>query len=88
MQVRHLPKHWRNIRVSSRPFTLAVIAAGEQSGHLDQVLENLAEDLQSQQTLRNKLLAATLYPAIVSMVALLIVFFLAHLCGTASGTGV
>ena len=55
---------------------LAVIAAGEQSGHLDQVLENLAEDLQSQQTLRNKLLAATLYPAIVSMVALLIVFFL------------
>ena len=55
---------------------LAVIAAGEQSGHLDQVLENLAEDLQTQQTLRNKLLAATLYPAIVSMVALLIVFFL------------
>ena len=55
---------------------LAVIAAGEQSGHLDQVLENLAEDLQAQQTLRNKLLAATLYPAIVSMVALLIVFFL------------
>ena len=55
---------------------LAVIAAGEQSGHLDQVLEKLAEDLQAQQTLRNKLLAATLYPAIVSMVALLIVFFL------------
>jgi len=55
---------------------LAVIAAGEQSGHLDQVLENLAEDLQAQQTLRNKLLTATLYPAIVSMVALLIVFFL------------
>ena len=55
---------------------LAVIAAGEQSGHLDQVLENLAEDLQAQQTLRNKLLAATLYPAIVSVVALLIVFFL------------
>lgn len=55
---------------------LAVIAAGEQSGHLDMVLESLAEDLQTQQALRNKLLAATLYPAIVSMVALLIVFFL------------
>lgn len=55
---------------------LAVIAAGEQSGHLDMVLESLAEDLQTQQTLRNKLLAATLYPAIVSVVALLIVFFL------------
>lgn len=55
---------------------LAVIAAGEQSGHLDLVLESLADDLQNQQTLRNKLMAATLYPAIVSVVALLIVFFL------------
>jgi general secretion pathway protein F len=55
---------------------LAVIAAGEQSGHLDMVLESLAEDLQTQKALRNKLLAATLYPAIVSVVALLIVFFL------------
>ena len=55
---------------------LAVIATGEQSGHLDMVLESLAEDLQTQQALRNKLLAATLYPAIVSVVALLIVFFL------------
>ena len=55
---------------------LAVIAAGEQSGHLDMVLESLAEGLQTQQALRNKLLAATLYPAIVSVVALLIVFFL------------
>ena len=55
---------------------LAVIAAGEQSGHIDMVLESLAEDLQTQQALRNKLLAATLYPTIVSVVALLIVFFL------------
>ncbi len=55
---------------------LAVIAAGEQSGHIAMVLESLAEDLQRQQALRNKLLAATLYPAIVSVVALLIVFFL------------
>lgn len=58
------------------PIYLAVIAAGEQSGHLDMVLESLAEDLQTQRALRNKLLAATLYPAIVSVVALLIVFFL------------
>ena len=55
---------------------LAVIAAGEQSGHLGMVLERLADDLQAQQNLRNKLLAATLYPAIVSVVAMAIVFFL------------
>ena len=55
---------------------IAVIGAGEQSGHLGLVLERLADDLQEQQALRSKLLAAGLYPAIVSLVALAIVLFL------------
>ncbi len=55
---------------------VAVIGAGEQSGHLGLVLERLADDLQAQQNLKGKLLAASLYPAIVSTVALLIVLFL------------
>jgi general secretion pathway protein F len=55
---------------------VAVVGAGEQSGQLGRVLEQLADDLQAQQTLRNKLWAAGLYPAIVSGVALLIVLFL------------
>jgi general secretion pathway protein F len=55
---------------------IAVIGAGEQSGHLGAVLEQLADDLQEQQNLRGKLLAAGLYPAIVSLVALVIVLFL------------
>ena len=55
---------------------IAVIGAGEQSGHLGLVLERLAEDLQAHQNLRSKLLAAGLYPAIVSLVALVIVLFL------------
>jgi len=55
---------------------VAVIGAGEQSGHLGVVLERLADDLQAQQNLKGKLLAASLYPAIVSTVALLIVLFL------------
>ncbi len=55
---------------------IAVIGAGEQSGHLGLVLERLADDLQEQQNLRGKLLAAGLYPAIVSLVALVIVLFL------------
>jgi general secretion pathway protein F len=55
---------------------IAVIGAGEQSGHLGLVLERLADDLQAQQNLRGKLLAAGLYPAIVCGVALVIVLFL------------
>ena len=55
---------------------VAVIGAGEQSGHLGLVLDRLADDLQAQQNLKGKLLAAGLYPAIVSTVALLIVLFL------------
>jgi general secretion pathway protein F len=54
----------------------AVVGAGEQSGHLGLVLTRLADDLQEQQNLRSKLLAAGLYPAIVSLVALVIVLFL------------
>ena len=63
------PREFSNIYI-------AVIGAGEQSGHLGGVLERLAEDLQAQQELRGKLLAAGLYPAIVSLVALVIVLFL------------
>ena len=51
----------------------AVIAAGEQGGHLGQVLESLADDLEERQALRGKLIGAALYPAIVSGAALLIV---------------
>jgi general secretion pathway protein F len=54
----------------------AVIAAGEESGHLGDVLNQLANDLEEQQNLREKLLSAALYPAIVSLVALAIVIFL------------
>ncbi|PUE59690.1 type II secretion system protein GspF [Limnohabitans curvus] len=58
------------------PIFTAVIGAGEQSGHLGLVLERLADDLQEQQNLCGKLLAAGLYPAIVCVVALVIVLFL------------
>lgn len=53
-----------------------VVSAGEQSGALGQVLERLADDLEERQALRGKLLAASLYPAIVSLIAVLIVVFL------------
>jgi len=54
----------------------AVVAAGEQSGALGRVLEKLADDLEERQALRSKLIGATLYPAIVSLIAVVIVIFL------------
>ncbi len=54
----------------------AVVAAGEQSGALGGVLERLADDLEAQQALKAKLIGATLYPAIVSLIAVVIVIFL------------
>ena len=54
----------------------AVVAAGEQSGALGIALDKLADDLRQQQALRTKVLGAMLYPAIVSLVAFVIVIVL------------
>ncbi|MFM7331981.1 MAG: type II secretion system inner membrane protein GspF [Brachymonas sp.] len=54
----------------------AVVSAGEASGHLDTVLEKLSDDLEESQALKAKLIGASLYPAIVTLVALVIVIFL------------
>ena len=43
----------------------ATVAAGEQSGHLDMVLERLADYTESREQLRSRTLAAMLYPAVL-----------------------
>jgi general secretion pathway protein F len=58
------------------PIYTAVIGAGEQSGHLGTVLERLADDLEERQALKARLIGAALYPAIVTLVAIVIVIFL------------
>ena len=55
---------------------IAVVGAGEHSGNLGLVLERLADDLAEQQALKGKLVGAALYPAIVTLVAIVIVMFL------------
>jgi general secretion pathway protein F len=55
---------------------VAVIEAGEHGGNLGLVLERLADDLEAQQLLKARLIGAALYPAIVSLVAVVIVLFL------------
>lgn len=54
----------------------AVIAASERSGQLGPVLTQMADRMQEQQALRAKLLAAALYPAIVTGVAVVLSLFL------------
>ena len=54
----------------------AVVGAGEHSGNLGLVLERLADDLEQSQALKSQLIGAALYPAIVTLVAVVIVTFL------------
>jgi len=65
----HFPREFSEIYI-------AVVSAGEASGHLGMVLERLADDLENRQALKAKLTGAALYPAIVTVVALAIVVFL------------
>ncbi|GAC1459609.1 MAG: type II secretion system inner membrane protein GspF [Steroidobacteraceae bacterium] len=57
----------------------ATVAAGEQAGHLDNVLERLAEYTETREQIRQKVLAALLYPIVLTVmcfgiVSLLLVF--------------
>ena len=54
----------------------ATVAAGEQSGYLDAVLERLADYTETRQTLHQKTMLALIYPLIVMGVSLLVVVFL------------
>jgi general secretion pathway protein F len=54
----------------------ATVAASEQSGHLDAVLERLADYTDNRQQLRSRTLNAMLYPVLLFVVCVAIVFFL------------
>ena len=51
----------------------ATVAAGEQSGHLDAVLERLADYTESREQTRQKVLGAMLYPIVLMLFSLVIV---------------
>jgi general secretion pathway protein F len=51
----------------------ATVAAGEQSGHLDTILERLADYAETRQQLRQRVMHALIYPTILTVLALLIV---------------
>lgn len=51
----------------------ATVAAGEHSGHLDGVLERLADYAESRQQLKQKMTLAMIYPVMLTLMAVLIV---------------
>lgn len=50
----------------------ATVEAGEESGHLDPVLERLADYTESRQVMRQKVGAALIYPVMLTLVAILV----------------
>lgn len=50
----------------------ATLAAGEQAGRLDLVLERLADNVEAQNAMRQKIQLAMFYPAILTVIALLV----------------
>lgn len=56
----------------AHPAEIAFITAGEQSGELDQALKNLAFFLEEEAKLRERIITALIYPAIIVAVALAI----------------
>ncbi|MEO7774867.1 MAG: type II secretion system inner membrane protein GspF [Steroidobacteraceae bacterium] len=54
----------------------ATVAAGEQSGHLDNVLERLADYTEGREQIRQKLIGALLYPIVLSIMCFGIVSIL------------
>jgi len=51
----------------------ATVSAGEQSGHLDAVLDRLADYTETRQTIKQKTMIALIYPILVTTVAILVV---------------
>ncbi len=51
----------------------SLVQAGEQSGHLDTVMERLAEYLERRERMRQKVVLALAYPAVVTLVAFAVV---------------
>lgn len=54
----------------------ATVNAGEHSGHLDEVMDRLADYMEDQQEIINQVQMASIYPAILTLVAIGIIVFL------------
>lgn len=62
-------------RVFSRLYR-SMVAAGEKSGHLDTVLERLADYTENQQKIKAKIIQAMIYPTVLTLVAVGVIIVL------------
>ena len=54
----------------------ATVAAGEQTGHLDTILERLADYTEARQQLQQKISQALIYPVLLTFVSMMVIVFL------------
>jgi len=59
-----------------KPITASLVASGEATGEIDNILERLANNMETSLDRRRQLLIAMFYPGIVLMVSLLVIYFL------------
>ena len=55
------------------PYFIATVEAGERSAKLGYILENLADEIQQQESFKKKISTALIYPLLISFVALTVV---------------
>jgi general secretion pathway protein F len=58
------------------PYFIATVEAGERSAKLGYVLENLADEIQEQESFKKKISTALIYPLLISLVAFAVVIAL------------
>jgi len=55
------------------PYFIATVEAGERSAKLGYILENLADEIQQQESFKKKISTALIYPLLISLVALTVI---------------
>ena len=73
MEGARLSQAMRNTGGTFPDLYTAMVASAETSGQLAPVLDRLAEDLEAAQAIRRKIMAAIVYPIVLSVVALIVV---------------